>query len=136
MSSPVVNSDTKSLTSEFKGAHDNKCMCQICVCNNPNHVCPANYHKPYGPHKTQNQMDFQPHDAKKPDLHGMRDNLKFKKLNNNDTTEYKREYIKKEAHPGDQDMRDAIKKNNVDSHIKNLVGNKKEPGQELKRNQF
>lgn len=108
-------------------------MCSICICNNPNHVCPINHHKPFGPHKTQNQKDFQAHDVKKPDLWGARDNLKFKKLNNPDVTEYKREYQAKEANIADKKLRDAIKKNNVDSHIKNIVGGDKEAKSEMKR---
>lgn len=50
--------------------------------------------------------------------------MKFKKLNNPVTTEYKREYVPKEIDVADKEFREVVKKNNVDSHLKNVVGNK------------
>jgi len=44
-----------SLTSEFKRAHDHKCLCQICICNNPNHRCPLGQHWTGQKMKTVNQ---------------------------------------------------------------------------------
>lgn len=54
---------------------------------------------------------------------GARDNLKFKKLNNPDTTEYKREYYEKKGNLPDKQFHEILKKNNIVSHIKNIVGN-------------
>ena len=85
-----------SLQSEFKRAHDYKCLCQICICNNPNHKCPIGKHNTQYEMKTTNQKDFVPHQVEKPDLWMARDNLKFKKLQNPDTTEYRAEYVKKQ----------------------------------------
>lgn len=53
-------------------------------------------------------------------------------MNNPITSEYKREYVKKEADVADQELRNVIKKNNVDSHLKNVVGNK-EGAEQVKR---
>ena len=48
-------------------------------------------------------------------------------------TEYQKEYIKKQGDVADKEMRDFIKKNNVDSNLKNVVGKKGLNGDEMKR---
>lgn len=47
-----------SLTSDFKRQHDHKCLCQICICNNPNHRCPLQNHKNNRNMKTTHQKDY------------------------------------------------------------------------------
>lgn len=121
-------STKQSLTSEAKHYVDHKCMCQICTCNNPNHKCPIGHQ--HVNNKTTFQHDYKAHDAKKPDLWGARDNLKFKKQKDKGPTEYQVEFQKKEFEPEAQQKMNEFKKVTVEvnqgSHIKNIIGNAKD----------
>lgn len=120
---------TQSLTSEVKTLINHKCRCQICVCNNPNHKCPINHQKVVD-HTTTFQHEFPGHDAKKPDLWGARDNLKFKKQKDRGPTEYQAEYTKKKIDLEKMKTDDIYKNMTVDinmgSHLKNTLGNAKD----------
>lgn len=76
------------------------------------------------------------HQTEKPDLWHARDNLKFKKMQNPDTTEYRAEYVKKNPNLPEKKLKEVLRKNNVDGHIKNLLGNKDNLPENMDRDAF
>lgn len=113
-------------SSELRRAdHSNeRCMCQICTCNRPDHLCPINYNRPGGIGVTEHKAEYVKRSADKPVIWKAEDNLRSKEGPTGDTI-YHKDFNRKNATGPRTDnnlLVNTIVENNMKSHIKNLMG--------------
>lgn len=113
-------------SSEFRRIEhraDQRCMCQICTCNRPDHLCPINHVRAGKTGNTIYRNEYRKFQAEKPEVWKADDNLKpLGGLTGK--TIYTKDFTRKEGLRGGPDNRalvETIKENNIRGHIKELI---------------
>lgn len=113
-------------SSDFRKAEhraNSKCMCQICTCHRPDHMCPINYVREGSTGLTKYQTDYVLMKAQKPIIFRAEDNLKVPEGPTGRTVyemEYKKRYLPSSG-PGNKELLEMIKSNNNADHLRNLA---------------
>lgn len=116
-----------------KGNSNHQCMSSLCTCNNPKHRCPTEMQKHKFTANTRYRQEFVSLSPTRVNVYKTPDNLHAEKGFNGNTL-YRNDYCKKDIQVEtakeqlmNNKVKDAIVKNNAQSHIRDLLSGHNNP---------